>query len=238
MGMIVAFCLLCFASSALAQDGYRTTKRSGMVKSGAKNNWSPWIVVDADAAKPGFVIANVEFGLEGDRRCNAHAECVEIYRNEYFVSWKFKLQGHDEVGPLDDGVRTSEGILTVTYIRLPVQLSDSFTVRRESGGMWSGRGTAFGCILDHFDGKIVMSGPCTLESYPPPRGYVIESSSFHLEGDRRCGRFSHCTQVANSPTRHAWTFDMQGHEGQPPLNTQGRYENSWGVLTIRYVKQP
>lgn len=59
---------------------------------------------------------------------------------------------------------------------------------------------------------------------PPPAGYEIASTSFHLEGDRTCGSWAQCEAVGT-----CWRFRLQGHNEFPP-----RAAVSEGVLKVLY----
>lgn len=52
----------------------------------------------------------------------------------------------------------------------------------------------------------------TLCSRDPPPGYVIESATFKLVGDRNCGAWANCSEDSRTPTQVCWKFQMQGHD--------------------------
>jgi hypothetical protein len=63
--------------------------------SGEGKDYSDWYTL-ANTAPAGYVARDVIFRLVGDRQCNAWAECQEVSRTTGGVTWRFRMQGHDE----------------------------------------------------------------------------------------------------------------------------------------------
>jgi hypothetical protein len=73
----------------------------------------------------------------------------------------------------------------------------------------------------------------SITSDPPKPGFIVATSSFALEGDRRCGAWAECSQTFKGPASVVWQFRLQGHNEGPPS-----VRNSVGVLTVTYQKAP
>jgi hypothetical protein len=92
----------------------------------------------------------------------------------------------------------------------------------------------------------MISGVCanwspwyTVCTPPIPSGYRITSTSFQLEGDRRCGYWGECKINANGSDKVCWDFRMQGHSefcGIHPFSGPGNEtEHSTGVIRYNYT---
>ena len=79
---------------------YTKTFSSGTVLSGVMKDWSPWYTVSADAPQLGYEIdldpTKTRFEVSGDRNCNSWGVCEWLEHSSESVSFRFRLQGHDE----------------------------------------------------------------------------------------------------------------------------------------------
>ena len=95
--VIRAAVLLLFSAVAYSQDTSTKTYHSPEQWSGQGKAFSGWYSFTTPAAPAGYVISDVKYELQGDRRCGAWAECKEVKRNaDGSVVLQFRLQGHDE----------------------------------------------------------------------------------------------------------------------------------------------
>jgi hypothetical protein len=63
-----------------------------------------------------------------------------------------------------------------------------------------------------------------------PAGYSVEKTEFWLSGDRTCGTWAECKELAKDETQVIWQFRLQGHDewGAP------RQASSEGHLRVFY----
>lgn len=154
---------LCFSIALIlggallrAQAAIALEKWSPEYWSGEGQNFSQWYEIQSDPAPEGYVLASAAFWLKGDRPCHgtesspvsktgpsanrptgagSWAECYEARRDENTVTWRFRMQGHDEdfgtieiaLVPVTDGVgimfkrrgkaATSRGQLVTRYLK-------------------------------------------------------------------------------------------------------------------------
>ena len=76
--------------------GLVLVKRSPEYWSGEGKDFSEWYYLPSDPTPQGYRISEVVFRLVGDRNCGAWSECVEAERASDHVTWRFRMQGHDE----------------------------------------------------------------------------------------------------------------------------------------------
>lgn len=99
-----------------AGEERKMTVKSGPKDSGPRADWSQWYDLCSPALPAGFRIHSSTFRLEGDRQCGAWGECRQITSGSDRVCWQFRMQGHNEGGPMmignpNEGRRESEGYL-------------------------------------------------------------------------------------------------------------------------------
>jgi len=92
------------------------TYRSGPQLSGIGAAFSAPYTVCSPELPAGSKIVNVSYHLEGDRSCGAWSDCTLTERSDTRACFQFRLQGHSEAFP--PRAFTSEGFLTITYVRL------------------------------------------------------------------------------------------------------------------------
>jgi hypothetical protein len=89
--------LLLLSAVAYGQDSSTKTYFSPEQWSGQGKAFSQWYTFTTPAAPAGYVVADVKYELQGDRRCHSWGECREVKRNaDGSVVFQFRLQGHDE----------------------------------------------------------------------------------------------------------------------------------------------
>ena len=66
-----------------------------------------------------------------------------------------------------------------------------------------------------------------------PAGYSVEKTEFWLSGDRTCGAWAECKELAKDETQVTWEFRLQGHDewGAPPQ------ASSEGHLRVYYKRK-
>lgn len=122
---------------------------------------------------------------------------------------------------------------------------------KTSGEQWSGEGKDF-------------SDWYYLSAEPPPNGYYLAAAEFRLVGDRACGAWAECTEIAPSRYSSTWRFRMQGHDESRELTRffvsfdfakdlklnnpgswprvevtlSGKKATSTGVLKVTYKPEP
>jgi hypothetical protein len=93
------------------------TFNSGTVLSGVMKDWSPWYTVQADTPPVGYEVdldsLRTRFEVSGDRNCASWGVCEWVEHTPQAVSFRFRLQGHDE-RPYPGQV-PAIGYLYVTY---------------------------------------------------------------------------------------------------------------------------
>jgi hypothetical protein len=92
------------------------TVRSGPKESGIGKEFSSPYQLCATLPVGAGRITNIQFRLEGDRVCGDWARCSQASLDSRHVCWNFELQGHEEDR---SSRRTSEGVLSVTYVQRP-----------------------------------------------------------------------------------------------------------------------
>jgi LysM domain len=247
----VCVVLLTSIAGAAQLPEIRKVQNSGEQWSGEGKQYSGWYVLRSDPPPPGYYLADAAFTLAGDRACGSFAECREIARSPYGVTWEFRMQGHDEVSefrsffivisdtPKLNDIRTwprvqvtvtgkkatSTGILELVYKPDPppnIPQTITWTRRREE---WSGHGDQYSNWYD-------------ITSEPTPPRYTLTSIDFHLDGDRRCGEYAECDMTRHDPGGVTWVFRMQGHSEQIEFSEgalRGKAAASTGVLTTTYT---
>lgn len=68
--------------------------------SGEGKDYGDWYSL-TNVAPVGYAVRDVLFRLVGDRQCNAWAECQETEHTPTRVTWRFRMQGHDEAKSLE-----------------------------------------------------------------------------------------------------------------------------------------
>jgi LysM repeat protein len=250
VGAVWLFVVIAAAAAAHAQE-IRKVQSSGEQWSGEGKQYSGWYVLRSDPPPPGYYLADSAFTLTGDRTCGSWAECREIARSPYGVTWEFRMQGHDESSQLTSffiaisqqpklndpktwprvqvtlsGKKaTSTGVLELVYRPDPppnLPATITWTRRREE---WSGHGGDYSQWYD-------------ISSEPTPPRYSLTGVDFHLEGDRQCGSWAECHETRRDASGVTWAFRMQGHSEQTEFvdgAIRGKAAASTGVLTTTYT---
>jgi hypothetical protein len=102
-----------------------------------------------------------------------------------------------------------------------VHAQEIVTLVKRSGMKPSGIGKAFSVWYE-------------IRTEPAPDGYILQSSSLALEGDRRCGAWAECKLLRSDTMSATWAFSLQGHDE----DFFKKPRESEGVLTAVFVKQP
>jgi hypothetical protein len=87
------------------------------------------------------------------------------------------------------------------------------------------------------DSGLVPSGPGAnwsnwyrVCSTTAPQGFRVSSSSFFLEGDRRCNAWSECQEESRNDSQVCWRFRLQGHS-EAVFQNEGRALSRGVLLT-------
>ena len=78
-------------------DSFFRTSIASECWSGEGVDWSEWYVMESDTPPPGYEVGAASFRLVGDRACGSWAECELVHRDAAKVSYRFRMQGHNEV---------------------------------------------------------------------------------------------------------------------------------------------
>lgn len=115
--------------------------RSGPRDSGPYDNWSPWYEICSERLPEGYAISSFEFRLEGDRDCTGWAHCELSKNSPDEVCYRFQMQGRTEgsigwsgarIGS-HQGIRSSEGVLTVTASNVVQRFRQGASAARSGG---------------------------------------------------------------------------------------------------------